>query len=475
MKSTIAFICNDQFVSLEINPALTLLDVLRTKLTLTGTKEGCREGDCGACTILLGTLEHNTISYHTVNSCLLPIGDIHGKHVVTVEGLKKSGLNRVQAAMVDQGGTQCGFCTPGFVMSMTTYFINELNPSLDSAIAALDGNICRCTGYTGIKRAFDEVINGFTNIEFDQDKTHIERLIEADILPAYFTDVPAQLAAISADDQAEETNRHQPTITGGGTDLFVQRWDTIGDAHLQLLNKLPHEAIRIENNFLIIPGTTTISTIAGSELIYSLFPKLRTWLELFGSLPIRNRATAAGNIVNASPIADFVNILLAFGAELHLTENNNKLRTISLADFYKGYKSLDKLPGEVIKEILIPVPAGECMMNYEKVSKRTYLDIASVNSTFYIEATDGLVNRARISAGGVGPIPLYLKKTSAWLSGKQISPDVVMEAVNIAKSEISPISDARGTADYKRLLLGQLLKAHFITLFPELLSIEEVV
>lgn len=476
MKSTIAFICNDQLVSLDINPAITLLDVLRTNLTLTGTKEGCREGDCGACTILLGTLENNSVSYLTVNSCLLPIGDIHGKHVVTVEGLKKSGLNLVQSAMVDQGGTQCGFCTPGFVMSMTGYFINEPAPTLETAVESLDGNICRCTGYTGIKRALDEAIAGYNNIESDEPGSHIEKLITADILPDYFNDIPAKLAAISADTTTEPTNGHQPTMVGGGTDLFVQRWDTISDTHVKLLNKnLSLESVRIENSVLIIPGSTTLSTISKSDTIHEIFPHIREWLKLFGSLPIRNRATAAGNIVNASPIADFVNILIALGAKLHLTENGSEFRTIDLPDFYKGYKSLDKLPGEIIKEILVPVPEGEFLMNNEKVSKRTYLDIASVNSTIFIEASDGVIKNARISAGGVGPIPMYLKQASGFLAGKRISPELVSEVVKIARSEISPISDARGTADYKKLLLGQLLKAHLLTLFPELLSIQEVV
>lgn len=456
---------------LEVNPASTLLDILRNDLRLTGTKEGCREGDCGACTILVGTPGNAEITYRTMNSCLLPIGDIHGKHVVTVEGLKESGLNLVQAAMVDEGGTQCGFCTPGFIMSMTGYFINEQNPTLDSAIAALDGNICRCTGYAGIKRAFAEALIHF---EKSGTKNHFEKLMQADIIPDYFQEIPARLAALPLP-ELKAANGQQPVPVGGGTDLFVQRWDSIADSAIDLLNTRPAPRdITIVDSCIVIPATTTISSVIQSPIIRESFPKLESSLLLFGSLPIRNRATVAGNIVNASPIADFVNILLAVGAEVRLSENGKITRTLPLHELYIGYKNLDKKPTELIQEIVIPLPGKEFLMNYEKVSKRTHLDIASVNSTCYLEHSNGIITLARISAGGVGPIPIFLKKASAYLAGKEFTIEVLRETIAIALTEISPMSDARGTARYKTLLLSQLIKAHFLTLFPNLLAVEEV-
>jgi xanthine dehydrogenase small subunit len=165
---------------------------------------------------------------------------------------------------------------------------------------------------------------------------------------------------------------------------------------------------------------------------------------------------------------------LALGAELILTKDGALFRTLPLHKFYITYKTLAMLPGELISEIRIPLPGKDCLMNYEKVSKRTHLDIASVNSTCYIEQENGCITLVRISAGGVGPIPLFLQATSEFLTGKSVTHEIVTDAIAIAQSEISPISDARGTARYKTLLLGQLLKAHFLTLFPESVALEEV-
>lgn len=464
----IRFYLNDELVSTGIHPATTVLDFLRLEKHLTGTKEGCREGDCGACTVLIGTLEGDSVVYKSMNSCLLPIGDVYGKHVVSVEGLNMStGLNLIQQNMAEEGGTQCGFCTPGFIMSMTGYFLNNGSPDMDSAIAALDGNICRCTGYTGIKRSIGGVLDTFSKSE---QESGMEKLIELKVIPQYFTQVSEKLKSIEPQTELPLGN----VRIGGGTDLFVQRWESLYESEVALLSgDTSLKGITRTNDAIIIGGGTTHSEVANSEIMYDVFPQIREGLKLFGSLPIRNRGTIAGNICNASPIADMVNILLALGASVTLLKGNEK-RELLLKDFYKGYKSLDKAPDEILASVSIPLPKSRFLFNYEKISRRMHLDIASVNSTCYLEIREGLISDARLSAGGVAAVPFFLKKTGAFLSGKMMNPAVMKEAAKIAMEEIAPISDARGSAEYKTILLGQLVKAHLYKLFPEQIPAEEV-
>ena len=464
----IRFFLNDELISTGLHPATTVLDFLRLEKHLTGTKEGCREGDCGACTVLVGKLDGDSVVYKSMNSCLLPIGDIHGKHVVSVEGLNlDKGLTLVQQNMADEGGTQCGFCTPGFVISMTGYFLNSSNPDIDSAVAALDGNICRCTGYTGIRRSINGVLEAFNK---SSKKSGLEKLIDLKIIPQYFTQVPHQLKSIKP---AEELPAGSVTI-GGGTDLFVQRWESLYESDVALLSgNAALKGITKTNDAFIIGGGTTHSEVSESEEIHKVFPQIREGLKLFGSLPIRNRGTVAGNICNASPIADMVNMLLALGASVTLAKGEAK-RELLLKDFYKGYKSLDKAPDEILLSVSIPLPKEKFLFNYEKISRRMHLDIASVNSTCYLEVNDGLIHNARLSAGGVAAVPFFLRKTGEFLTGKKIDTAVMKQASKIAMDEVAPISDARGSAEYKTILLGQLVKAHLYKLFPEHIPAEEV-
>ena len=190
----IEFILNNQKIISDKPPTTVLLDFLRKDKRLTGTKEGCREGDCGACTILIGELSKGKVKYKSVNSCLMPLGETHGKHIVTVEGLNQTELTTVQLGMVDEGGTQCGFCTPGFIISMTGYFMNSLKPNLSEAIESLGGNICRCTGYMGIIRAVEYSISFFERT--NSILKHIDRLIDGKFIPSYFKNINKQLEII---------------------------------------------------------------------------------------------------------------------------------------------------------------------------------------------------------------------------------------------------------------------------------------
>lgn len=470
MERLITFILNNELISVKINPAETVLDFLRYKKKLTGTKEGCREGDCGACTVIIGTLQKNKVIYKTVNSCLLPLADLQGKHLVSIEGLNVDGLNYIQEQMIDEGGTQCGFCTPGFIISLTNYFMNYTVYSVEEAAASLDGNICRCTGYAGIIRAAVNTVNLFNSIKTPKTGP-IPSLVDRKILPGYFLEIPKKLRAIQKEIKAGKPSSSSGVVAGG-TDLYVQHWEDLLDKESNFISENPDlKFIFRKKNRIYIGSAVTVSEICSSKEINKYYPQLENFLRYFGSMPIRNRATVAGNIVNASPIADLVNIFIALNAEIHLVSKSRK-RSIPIKNFYVAYKTLNKKPDETVKEISLPVPTKNLLFNYEKVSRRTYLDIASVNSSVALKYEKGRIKDVSISAGGVAPVPLFLKSTSAYLKGKEVNDSVLIEAVKTACSEISPISDARGSKEYKTLLLGQLIKAHFIKLFPDLINDE---
>ncbi|MEW6196366.1 MAG: FAD binding domain-containing protein [Bacteroidota bacterium] len=477
MKNDISFILNDRIISDKLNPALTVLDYLRNDLHLTGTKEGCREGDCGACTVLIGTLHKNIVSYKPVNSCLMPVADLNGLHLVTIEGLNGDSLYLIQEQMVDEGGTQCGFCTPGFVVSITGYFLQNDKYDFEKAVEVLDGNICRCTGYAGIKRAFNNVVSRL-NYDTKEKKNRIEFLVTSGILPGYFLDISKKLEKIrrdTVDGKQGKSRIKTGRIISGGTDLYVQQWENILESKPNFISGDEElKQIRKKGKNIIIGAAITIEEIQSSQLIQKFLPFLYRNLKLFGSLPIRNRATIAGNIVNASPIADMTNILIALNAEI-LVESRGKERLIPISNFYLGYKKTAMKKGELIKAVSITVPSRYFLFNYEKVSRRIHLDIASVNTSMGISYKHNKIIEANISAGGVAPVPLFLKSASNYLLGRTVQNNVVKQAAEIALQEISPITDARGSAKYKSLLLRQLIYAHFIKLFPDSVRIEGLV
>ena len=439
---------------------MLLLDFIRYHKHLTGTKIGCREGDCGACTVLIGEIKADALQYKSATSCLTPLGNIHGKHVVTIEGVNfQDKLNPIQQCMQEESATQCGFCTPGFIMSLAGFCLSDKAPTKENAIAAVDGNICRCTGYKSIERAVHKVA------AIMQQKTTADAATYAannHILPAYFATIKTRLKALIKQELKQQTTYKEVKFVGGGTDLYVQKHDEMLHAAIDfVLHKHQLNEVTQTGNTCIIGAAATVTDLLESEIMLQHFPKLKEHLKLVSSTPIRNIATVAGNFVNASPIGDLTIFFLALDAQLQLTDGENK-RTVALRQLYKGYKQLDKKADEHIEQIIFELPDKNTVFNFEKVCKRIHLDIASVNTALCLTMHDGLVQTAGLSAGGVGPVPAFLVKTSTFLEGKSISKTVVDEAVAIVQTEISPISDARGTEAYKRLLLTQLIKAHFI-------------
>jgi xanthine dehydrogenase small subunit len=470
----IRLILNDKEVSTSLKPGTVLLDFIRYHKHLVGTKIGCREGDCGACNVLVGEIKDGQLEYKSMTSCLMPLGNVHGKHIVTIEGINlpshKQGidqLNPIQQAMADEGATQCGFCTPGFVVSLAGFCLSNKKATKEAAIAAVDGNICRCTGYKSIERACDHI----AKLMKEKKAEEAAEFVSAKrILPSYFSGIKKQLQTLAT--KIDGVLIHAQMLTahfvGGGTDLYVQKHDGIKDAAIRFLFDHPEmNGIIKEANRIVIGPSATVTDLKESPVIQNIFPAFDKYAKLVSSTPIRNMATIAGNFINASPIGDFTIFFLALDARIVLSNGKTK-RELPLRKLYKGYKQLDKTVDEYIEKISFELPVKNSLFNFEKLSKRTHLDIASVNTALNIEIDGSKIIKAGISAGGIAPVPLYLQKTSEFLHSKVLSEELVRQAIEIAQTEISPISDARGTADYKRLLLGQLIKAHFIELFPEL-------
>jgi len=288
-------------------------------------------------------------------------------------------------------------------------------------------------------------------------------------VPSYFTTIKERLAglALPVNGLANAASKASKFL-GGGTDLYVQQHDSVVEAEINFLfNKNELKGIVQDGNKCIIGASATAADLLESFIFQKYFPDLKKYVKLVASTQIRNMASIAGNIINGSPIGDFTIFFLALDAQVILTDGVSR-REVPLRKLYKGYKTLDKTPDEYLDKIYFELPGPNTKFNFEKVSKRTHLDIASVNTAVSIEMNGDYISVASISAGGVAPIPTFLENTSAFLKGKKISPELLTELIEIAQTEISPISDARGTETYKRLLLGQLIKAHFIVLFPEL-------
>lgn len=463
----VRFILNEKLVETELPSGSTVLDFVRYHKRLTGTKIGCREGDCGACTILVGELDNDKLIYRSMTSCLMPLGNANGKHIVSVEGINlpagRQGIQQlspVQQAMVDTNGTQCGFCTIGFVMSLTGFMINENKGTYEQAIAAIDGNICRCTGYKSIERAAAALTEKLNN---KPATNTIDWLAENKLIPGYFTGIKkrlVQLITTISPTEVANTGENTTMAIGGGTDLVVQKALTVKRSSLQhLFDAGSLNKIYFENEQCHVGGAVTVTAFSESKLLQDYFPDLKKYIKLISSTPIRNMATMAGNLVNASPIGDMSVFFLALDSDIVLTKAGQR-RVIKLKEFYKGYKQLDKAPGEIIEKLIFTLPQRS-RFSFEKVCKRTHLDIASVNSACQVRINNDVIEEIHLSAGGVAPFPKYLSETAGFLRGKMMTAALLSEAITIMNKEIAPISDARGTAEYKKLLLRQLFLAHF--------------
>ena len=459
MNWMIRFILNNKEIETSAPPGMTLLDFIRYDKHLKGTKIGCREGDCGACTCLIGENLNGKTIYKSVTSCIYPLGNAHGKHVVSIEGLNMEELSPIQNALIENSGSQCGFCTPGFVVSLAGFCLSSSESTIENAISSMDGNICRCTGYKSIEKAAKQIT------EFAKEKdvqNPVEWCIKNNFVPEYFSTISERLSKIE-----KPVVNGGNIIMGGGTDLLVQQHEEISEKELQFINFIESKKeIFTKDNTCIIDATCTVSDLMHSADFKKIIDT-RKFLSLISSTQIRNMGTIAGNFVNASPIGDLSVIFMALDSSIIIRNNSGNLREIKLKNFFKSYKQIELNQGEYIAKIKFFIPDRNSKFNFEKVSKRTYLDIASVNSAICITEENNFITNIHLSVGGVYEKPLYLKKTRDFLQSKEINGQILNKAAQILNSEIKPISDIRGSEKYKRLLAKQLFITHFVTLFPD--------
>ena len=494
MEKSVKFLVNDRIVEAGSRRAAPALDFIRDELGLKGAKEGCREGDCGACSVLVGTrLPGGGAEYRAAPSCLLALGELEGRHLVTIEGLASAahgepgsvaGLTPVMKALLEENGSQCGFCSPGVVISLSGWLLSASPVDIEGALTAVEGNLCRCTGYGAIRRAAARLAKEFAGLPEDR-AARLAALEEAGVVPPSLGqfargELFAANEAAGADAGPASGARVEGcTVLGGGTDFFVRNPDPDTDFEAELLDLRPgysriDRATRDGASVLEVGAAATVHDFFTSPEVGALVPGIGAFEGEMASSLIRGRATLGGNVANASPIADMTAILIALGAEVVVEKRaDGSRRGLPLARLFLGYKKLDLAAGELIAGFRIPVPprGATPRFNFEKVAKRRHLDIASVNSAALVltegEGPKPRIASALVSAGGVAATPLILGKTSAFLAGRAADAATAREAVAIAVSEISPISDVRGSADYRRRLLERLVLGHFIRLFPE--------
>ncbi len=454
----IQFILNNQHLTTQAPPGMALLDFIRKDQQLKGSKLVCKEGECGACAVLVGSCANGKLTYQSMTSCIMPLINSNGKHIVTIEGLNMDDLSPVQQAMVDSYATQCGFCTPGFVVSLSGYLLSNNTFTKNGIMESIDGNICRCTGYKSIERAADRIL---ARLHEEVSRPGIASLVRAGWLPSYFKGIFRRLSAI----QPAQMPIAKLIKLGGGTDLYVQKPHEMYESQPAAMYDQPTlKQIGIEDGVCQFGASLTMGDLYRSKIFKKALPQSDYIFRLLSSTPIRNMSTIGGNLVNASPIGDFTILLLGLNATI-LLSNRNKLRELPLRRFYKGYKKMDLRKGEYLEAIRFPVKGKKTYIHFEKVSQRKFLDIASVNFASTIELSKaGEITTIHLAVGGVGPIPMYLEKTTAFLRKRKINEATLREAIEVLYSEISPISDARGSAAYKKLLARQLFLAQFLAL-----------
>ncbi len=442
----------------------TLLEYLRVDAGLTGTKEGCASGDCGACTCLVRS-DANT-PYQAVNACITPLGDVVDHEILTVDGLGEEGLHPVQSAMVSEHGSQCGFCTPGFVMALAARLDpnhpqGELTEVSDREAwnQAIAGNLCRCTGYRPILDAAKLAAKSDTDartlpqgLVIDTGDGSSEKGLTPESLGGFFR--PRSLAAFRAA-RAAYPEAH---LCAGGTDLMLevtQKGQTLNPLiSLTGIEEMRSIAIDGDASSVHIGASVTFSEM---ELAFEkVWPKFASFLTRIGSPQIRNRGTLGGNLGTASPIGDGLPVLLAMDAVITTLLPNGDTRSIAMSEFIKGYRQTALQSGEVITSIQL---AGiDDPHDYRKVTKRYEDDISAVCGAFRWRVESGRVVLARVAYGGVAERPLRLMETELLLTSRALTPNLIKEAVELARSEVSPLSDVRASARYRQHLVGVLLQ-----------------
>ncbi|MGL4611708.1 MAG: xanthine dehydrogenase small subunit [Trueperaceae bacterium] len=455
MSTPVTFTLNGQTINAKtVDPHTTLLSWLRSS-GFTGSKEGCAEGECGACAVMLLRPDVQGSRYESVNGCLLLLASLAGQEVWTVEGLaQQQKLHPTQEAML-QGGSQCGYCTPGFIVSMAAEYYRKDREDFD--LEALSGNLCRCTGYRPIKDAADALGKPERN---DPLARRLEQPAPAPQSFNYTTNTNAFYRPTSLG-EFFEILKEQPEakLVAGGTDWVVEINQRFSKAKTQIaLDQLPELKTFVwQADYVEIGAGLTLSEL--EHLLKNRIPILSEWFPRFASKLIRNRATLGGNIGTASPIGDSPPVLLVLDASLVLVSATGE-RVVKLDGFFTGYRKTVLEKGEIIKALRIPLPIATVSRFY-KVCKRPMDDISTVAMGVTLELTADTVKRIRIGLGGVAVTPVRAYQTEAAMVDKPWALRNVQAASEIIKREFKPIDDHRGSATYRVAMLGNLLEKFF--------------
>ncbi|WNJ88986.1 xanthine dehydrogenase small subunit [Bosea sp. 685] len=471
MRETQRFLLGDRLVEIaSCDPTLTVLDWLRLDRRLTGSKEGCAEGDCGACTVVIGRLDRGALRYEAINACIRFLPTLDGCQLLTVEHLKGAdgALHPVQQALVDCHGSQCGFCTPGFVMSLFALWLNEDAPAVTRIEDALAGNLCRCTGYEPIIAAAQRMygLGQRSQDRFAMDRPQIASRLGAlqDQATLALGNGDSRFYAPASIDALAELMLADPdaTLVAGATDVGL--WVTKGMQRLSPVISLGRiEALREiadEGDHLRIGAMVNHADLR--KALAALSPQLDELMRRFGGEQVRNAGTIGGNIANGSPIGDLPPALIALGARLVLCRGAER-REIALEDFFLDYRKQDRLPGEFVEAVLVPKLPTDALFHVSKISKRFDEDISAVCGAFFLQRdATGRISQARLAYGGMAGIPKRAKAAEAALTGRSWDEMAVTAAIAALASDFQPLTDMRASARYRLKVAGNLLRRFMI-------------
>ena len=465
ITNKVQFIYENKLVELENpDPNQTILNFIRNKLKKTGTKEGCAEGGCGACTIVLGELENEKIKYKAINSCISFTPTLHGKQLIVVENLvsKNGTYHPVQEAMAKYHASQCGFCTPGFVMSIFAMSKNKQNNNKEDIKDAISGNLCRCTGYRPIIDAAKNIKKKYSDEFYKNSKKTINLLKKIHSKSIIIDNKNKKYFAPKTINELRTVIQKNPDsdFLSGGTDLSLKvtkdRQEIKKIINLNNIKEL--NFIKTKNNEIIFGSTTPLIQV--EKFILKYYPDFNNILRRYGSVQIRNVGTIGGNIATASPIGDTLPLLLSLNAKIIIqTKKGNK--QIFLNNFFIKYRKTKLKKGEFIKSIIIPIYKNHNFKAY-KISKRFDDDISSVCASFNLKIKDQRIQDVAIAYGGMAEIPKRAKNCENFLKNSKFSEDIFEKAKDLLKRDFNPISDMRASKQYRLEVAENLLIKFFI-------------